>query len=181
MDSVIRQRLQRRLQRRVALLSQSRRGADADPRQVTASLAVRSARSQAGAEEVFASLERLIASLARKYDGIDPAVSYSDLQQELRVAALEAWERYDTSKKMQFSTWAVWFMKKRLDALFRRQALVEVLDKNTGQILMTITPHEWREVKQHPTLSRRVIYRFKRQIVPLEEECPAPSAAHNDD
>jgi RNA polymerase sigma factor (sigma-70 family) len=148
---------------------------------VTASSGVSSARSQDSAEEVFASLERLIASLARKYDGIDPAVSYSDLQQELRVAALEAWERYDTSKKMQFSTWAVWHMKKHLEKLFRREALVEVLDRETGQLLATMSPHEWRRAKQHPTLIGRVTYRFRRQIVPLEDECPATSATHDDD
>jgi len=181
MNPLLSQRLQRRLQRRVALLSQSRRGTDASPRLVTASSAVSSAHSQTAAEEACASLERLIAYLARKYDGIDPAVSYDDLQQELRMAALEAWERYDTSKKMQFSTWAVWHMKKRLEMLFRREAFVEVLDRETGQLLATLSPHEWRQTKQHPTLVGRVTYRFRRQTVPLEDDCPTTPATHDDD
>ena len=70
-------------------------------------------------EEKIGELTPLIQKYAGKYQ--QPGIGIEDLVQEGTIGVWEAWQRFDENKGAQFSTYAVYWIKKRMLALLERE------------------------------------------------------------
>jgi len=57
---------------------------------------------------------RLVISIAKKYAGVSPALSASDLIQEGNVGLMQAVDKFDYLKGYKFSTYAVWWIRQSI-------------------------------------------------------------------
>jgi len=57
---------------------------------------------------------RLVVSIAKKYAGVSPALSASDLIQEGNVGLMQAVDKFEYQKGYKFSTYAVWWIRQSI-------------------------------------------------------------------
>jgi len=57
---------------------------------------------------------RLVVSIAKKYAGVSPALSASDLIQEGNVGLMQAVDKFEYKKGYKFSTYAVWWIRQSI-------------------------------------------------------------------
>ncbi len=57
---------------------------------------------------------RLVVSIAKKYAGVSPALSASDLIQEGNVGLMQAVDKFEYHKGYKFSTYAVWWIRQSI-------------------------------------------------------------------
>lgn len=57
---------------------------------------------------------RLVVSIAKKYAGVTPALSASDLIQEGNVGLMQAVDKFEYQKGYKFSTYAVWWIRQSI-------------------------------------------------------------------
>jgi len=68
----------------------------------------------------------IIKSLARRYEKIDPSVSYEDLMQEGFIAISNAANRFITHTGLNFTSYLFWHLQKRFHGLLKDDKIVEI-------------------------------------------------------
>ena len=117
-------------------------------------LAQRIAQGDVDAKKELATANlRLVVSIAGKYVGRSPRLTFSDLIQEGTVGLFEAVERFDWRKGYKFSTYATWWIREAISQAFANKVRMIRMPANSLWALRDIRKarnHLWKKFGEDP-------------------------------
>ncbi len=84
-------------------------------------------------DELFIKNLDIIKYIAKKYSTLDPAISYEDLLNEAYIAIAESIEKFESEKKVSYSSYLWWCLKKRFQKVLKKDLMVVEIEDNTGE------------------------------------------------